>query len=84
MGWGGFIGSSMGDIEYEYDITNQYYNVTINFKDGSTAEYSLDPDDVINMDGNYYNENIRIFDRSYYPFSSKVPNGPHKLKHKPK
>jgi hypothetical protein len=37
MGASGSIGSSMGDIEYEYDPASDEYNVDINFNRGGSA-----------------------------------------------
>jgi len=62
MGASGSIGSSMGDIEYEYDPASDEYNVDINFNRGGSANYQLDPDTLLEFDaggGTYYNANIR-------------------------
>jgi len=62
MGASGSIGSSMGDIEYEYDPASDEYNVDINFNRGGSANYQLDPDSLLEFDaggGTYYNANIR-------------------------
>ncbi len=62
MGASGSIGSSMGDIEYEYDPASDEYNVDINFNRGGSANYQLDPDTLLEFDaggGIYYNANIR-------------------------
>jgi hypothetical protein len=62
MGASGSIGSSMGDIEYEYDPDSDAYEVDINFNRGGSANYQLDPDALLEFDaggGTYYNANIR-------------------------
>ena len=62
MGASGSIGSSMGDIEYEYDPASDEYNVDINFNRGGSATYQLDSDALLELDaggGTYYNANIR-------------------------
>jgi hypothetical protein len=62
MGASGSIGSSMGDIEYEYDPETDSYGVDINFNRGGSANYQLDPDALLEFDaggGTYYNANIR-------------------------
>ncbi len=62
MGASGSIGSSMGDIEYEYDPDSDAYEVDINFNRGGSATYQLDPDTLLEFDaggGTYYNANIR-------------------------
>ena len=62
MGASGSIGSSMGDIEYEYDPETDSYEVDINFNRGGSANYQLDPDALLEFDaggGTYYNANIR-------------------------
>jgi hypothetical protein len=62
MGSSGSIGSSMGDIEYEYDPESDSYEVDISFNRGGSANYKLDPDALLEFDaggGTYYNANIR-------------------------
>jgi hypothetical protein len=62
MGSSGSIGSSMGDIEYEYDPASDSYEVDINFNRGGSATYQLDSDTLLEFDaggGSYYNANIR-------------------------
>lgn len=62
MGASGSIGSSMGDIEYEYDPESDAYEVDINFNRGGSANYQLDSDTLLEFDaggGTYYNANIR-------------------------
>jgi hypothetical protein len=62
MGSSGSIGSSMGDIEYEYDPDSDAYEVDISFNRGGSANYQLDPDALLEFDaggGTYYNANIR-------------------------
>ncbi len=62
LGPSGNIASSMGDIEFEYDPTNDNYVVTIDFDRGGSAEYALDPDTVFEFDSNggaFYNSSIR-------------------------
>jgi hypothetical protein len=62
MGASGSIGSSMGDIEYEYDPDSDAYEVDISFNRGGSANYQLDPDTLLEFDaggGTYYNANIR-------------------------
>jgi hypothetical protein len=62
MGASGSIGSSMGDIEYQYDADSDAYEVDISFNRGGSANYQLDPDTLLEFDaggGTYYNANIR-------------------------
>jgi hypothetical protein len=62
MGASGSIGSSMGDIEYEYDPDSDAYEVDISFNRGGSANYQLDSDALLEFDaggGTYYNANIR-------------------------
>ena len=62
MGPGGFISSSMGDIEFEYDPRNDNYNLTIDFNRGGSAQYVVDADTLFELDSNggaYYNSSIR-------------------------
>lgn len=62
MGASGSIGSSMGDIEYEYDPATDSYEVDISFNRGGSANYQLDSDTLLEFDaggGTYYNANIR-------------------------
>ncbi len=62
MGSSGSIGSSMGDIEYEYNPDSDAYEVDISFSRGGSATYQLDPDALLEFDaggGTYYNANIR-------------------------
>jgi hypothetical protein len=62
LGDGGSIGSSMGDITYEYDKASGSYEVNIIFDRGGSANYSLDADTVLELDANggaFYNSSIR-------------------------
>ena len=62
MGASGSIGSSMGDIGYEYDPETDSYEVDISFNRGGSANYQLDSDTLLEFDaggGTYYNANIR-------------------------
>jgi len=62
LGEAGNIASSMGDIQYQYDNTNDNYVVDIDFVRGGSAEYILDADTVIELDANggaFYNSSIR-------------------------
>ena len=62
LGASGNIASSMGNIEYQFDPTNDNYVVSIDFDRGGSAEYALDPDTVFEFDSNggeFYNSSIR-------------------------
>jgi hypothetical protein len=62
LGSSGNIASSMGNIEFEYDSTNDNYVVSIDFERGGSAEYILDPDTLLELDANggaFYNSSIR-------------------------
>lgn len=55
---------SIGNVEAEWDETNQNYVVNIYFDRGGSAEYIMDQaeldDFVANPTGSYYNANIRL------------------------
>ena len=62
LGDSGSIASSMGDITYQYDKTNDNYEVDIDFTNGGSANYSLDADTVLDLEskgGSFYNSSIR-------------------------
>jgi hypothetical protein len=55
---------SIGEVEAEWDKTNDNYVVTIFFNRGGSAEYIMSPDDLddfmANPSGTFYNANIRL------------------------
>jgi hypothetical protein len=58
----GTIGSSMGEITYQYDKASDNYVVEIDFARGGSAEYVLDKDTVLDLESNggkFYNKSIR-------------------------
>jgi len=62
LGEAGSIGSSMGNIEYNYVPETDSYNLDISFTRGGYAEYELDADTVLELDANggaFYNSSIR-------------------------
>ena len=60
---GGEFNGSIGNVQYEYDTTNDNYIVTIDFDRGGSAEYIMDIDTLSNWasepTGDYYNSSIR-------------------------
>jgi lipid-binding SYLF domain-containing protein len=77
MGPNGSISlGSLGDADFQFDTTNDNYQVDIYFKDGSEAKgYVLSGSELSDLNDNgatYYNNNIRVGkpDNKHWPFGS--------------